>query len=374
MGYLLAIGLITLGLCNKKAKWVTVLLIIYMWVLISLNTTSADYLNYQEMFEHCFDPAYALHEPGYMLLCKICKFLGMSFRGFRMVVATVVIFFTFKGLSYYSKNINYVLALYLIFPFVGAVSGLRSGVCMSIVLYAMRYLFSTRKHACMKYIIWIMIAVTFHYSALFYLLYLFARNKKVLWECWLAIAMVVIPSGILLAQKGIFYQIADLLTDSDKVLFWFDNANVNFSPLYTVSMMLMLAYMFLFLRAKHLIAKTSLELQNEGIFTSKENIDIMIKVEILTSFAFTGAIFSGVVFLRLLLTAIPLYYAVHACVFLSNTKINDPSDLFDHGEKRVWRILLPIFALIIHAFVYVYWIGGAQYSAYQNNLLFIALS
>lgn len=362
IGYVIVIILIALGIWKKQSRVVTWLFAFFMWAILALNIGSADYAIYEIMYLNCFAPDFSLHEPGYMLLCKLFFVLGFSFRQFRMVISVFISLMTVKSMSYYTKNINFALALYILFPFCSAASGIRGAFAGAIVLFAIHFLFQNGKRSVIKYIITILIATLFHYTSVFYLIFLIAKIKKINVFVLFGCVAAAVPLGILLAQFNVLYTVASWFTSSTKILNWLaPSPELCFSKLYAASFLLAAYIIFLMYRSQ-MFLKDGEKIQLLG----KDDILLMTKLFILCLLSFAGAIFKSVVFLRLLIGLCPLYFAV-----LSQSLAPLETDtLMVKKEKAFWRFTLPCFCFVVLLFVFGFWIGGDAIQNYKNNLLY----
>ena len=365
MGYLVAALMVLLGLFRKKSKLLTYLYGVYFWALIALNTFTADYGTYKEMYLCCFEPRYAFHEPGYMTICRICLRLGLSYIQFRMVISAIIVILIIKGLRYYTESINYALAIYLMFPFVGLVSGLRNATSTAILIYAFHFLFQDGTKALKKYILSVAVAMLFHYCAVFYFVFIFVRYRRIKIIETMACVIVSIFAIIELAKEGVLYRIINLFTNSEKVLNWFVLA-LHISPIYILTFIWFIILLWMLYRARMIMSLR----QRAGIeinkFQKSNDILKVAKMVTLSLLAYSGAIFRGVVFLRLLLSQLPICYAIIGSVFVAKS-----SDLPEiQKECRLVEFLFPIWVVCVALFVFGYWIGGSFLQVYQNNLLF----
>ena len=189
-----------------------------MWIILGLNTNTPDYLNYLYMYIYSDTSIYATHEMGYIWFCRLFHSLGLTFQQFRMIYAFFYMMIVVKTIRQYTNNVNFVLVLFFIFPFLPYVSGLRNTMAAAIVCYSIHFLFERNKKGTTKYIIGILAATLFHYSSLFYLVFLFARRKiNVLFL--LAIGFLV---GGIATHTTILLHIAESITANEKILTWFD--------------------------------------------------------------------------------------------------------------------------------------------------------
>ncbi len=365
-GYCVFAVMLFLGFRYKKSKYVTVILCIYFWVLIALNTFTADYYAYEEMYLCAFEPRYIQHEIGYMLLCRICLVLGLSYRQFRMVVGLFIVICIYHGIRYYTDRMNYVLALYLIFPFLSVVSGLRNACCIAVMLVISRYLFGDKRYDTLKYIFGVAAAMMFHYSAGFYILFAaakFSKSKNIRMLVQTCIFSVVV---FLAAKLDLFYKVAVQFTNRQKTLQWL-HFTPFFSPLYIVAMGILCIFLFVLYNAKLIERKRETMGINKCLVMDARKMEQISRVLIVSLIAFTGAIFRSVVFLRLILTMLPVGYAVCANAFISYCN----EDVNTRFSCTAFRVLVPVFSVLVSIFVFGYWIGGDVFHVVVNNLLFL---
>lgn len=355
MGYFVAIIIILLGFLKKNNKVVTSIQIIYMWALIALNCNSSDYWAYEEMYRCCFEPRYATHEIGYILLCKAGLMLGLSYTHFRMIIATIIIFFVFLGYRALTSNINMALSFYLVFGFVGNVSGLRNAIAASILIYASHYLIYDTKKGVWKYLWLICLAIMFHYSAFFYLIFVLCRAK--IKPCLMGIMVAITSIGVMTVLKsGIIYKIIISFTNREKTVKWFSGyGSLSISPLYVISIIMIIIFLLLL---KH---KMILNINNGYI--SDKYVERTEKIIILSLFSYALAACSSVVWVRLFVATLPIGYGLYAC---------ENSTSYEQTVKfKQYNFILYLLCACSFLFVYVYWIGGNMWKAFQNNYLFV---
>lgn len=368
MGYMIVAFVILLGLYFKKSRIVTNVMSIYYWALVALNTYTPDYEAYKEMYLCCFEPRYIGHEIGYMTLCRICLTLGLSYVQFRMVIALIISVFTIKGLRFYTNQINYALALYLIFPFPGYVSGLRSAVSTSIIIYCSRFVFMDGMEACIKYIIGIGIAMLFHYSAVFCLVFLFAKFKRIKTIEIMICVIVSIIGFCFLGKTGVLYDIVCIFLKYEKVLQWF-KGDAKISVLYVIVLFMYIVFLCVLFRARMIVYSRAQKgfVDKNGL--SRDRILGISKLLALSLIAFSGLIFGGLPFLRLIILPIPIGYVVLAAAF-SPCYVDS---IQTRKECVLWNIMIPLSILVVALFIYGYWISASMLQVYQNNFLFSGL-
>ena len=173
--------------------------IIYLYILAGLNIYTPDYKSYEILYTYC-DSAWArkAYEFGFVQLCIFFKGIGASYQEFRMIFAliyVIIINFTILRLS---NRPNFTLAMYLLWPFIPFVSGIRFAMASAIVCFSIPFLIKNTKSGIIQYIIGISIAALFHISTLFYLLFIFFRKRINKYQYAAAFLLIIIIRRTLL--------------------------------------------------------------------------------------------------------------------------------------------------------------------------------
>lgn len=366
MGYALYAIIIILGCMKKRSKKITILMCLYMWLLIALNNSTADYFAYEEMYLCSFEPRYSGHEIGFMTICRICLKLSFPYIMFRCVISFVIVYFTYKGLAYFTNRINFALALYLIFPFLGSASGLRQACSSAVILYLMRFLIEDGRKETIKYVIGVGIATLFHYSSVFYILYIIAKYKKSKnVSMFLQCAILTIVT-LAISKTGVLYSIASKVISRQKTLHWLSSSGLYFSPLYAIVLGVFIFFLYAIYVAKSMIQRQ----WDDGICCNTKleykQVEIVSRAIIISLLAFIGAIYNSVVFLRLVTTLIPVGYAVCCDGFAAYA--SDCTQRYRICSQM--KIGLIIFCILVSLFVFGYWIGGDVLTVPVKNYLF----
>jgi len=229
MGFLIYCFIVFFAFHKPKSKKIALIAVLFMVVLLGLNSATADYTTYRWVYNDLYTwkgvGLLGEHEPGYDLLMIICKSIGLSYQNFRIVIAIICAFLTWLTVNRLTDYPAVTLAIYILTPFLGFVSGIRAGLASSIVMYAITFLVNSERKPIIKYVVGILIATMFHYSSIAYLLLLVVRfqipTKKLLIIC------VLFGGGIAFAVHGtsLLYDVLSLITDNEKVLGWFDPNN-----------------------------------------------------------------------------------------------------------------------------------------------------
>ncbi|MBS0857094.1 MULTISPECIES: EpsG family protein [unclassified Tatumella] len=151
---------------------------IVVWLVFSLTYGYGyDWINYKNDYAHCLEanwrPFFA--EPGLYLIMKVFAYLGASFSTFMFFVNSFIYYIVFY---FCNKLKNPSLAFFTLFSFLGLFvfsEWIRQGVALCLVMLALMYLNSGKKG---KYFSLIILAVTFHFTAILGIVSYFLSDSK----------------------------------------------------------------------------------------------------------------------------------------------------------------------------------------------------
>ena|GEM_PF-2857331 len=377
MAYVLAACCAVLGLILSRSHLVTLIILVYFWILFALNIDSPDSSNFEYMYYNINTAIYELYEPGFVWLCKISLFFDLTYQEFRMVVATIYIFFLILSIKDYTIDRNLVLVLFLIYPFLGYVSGLRSALGAVFAFYSFHYLLQDKKSNLIKYIFGILFATMFHYSSIAFLLLLFARTKVKV-QTLLIINICLMFSLMIGLRFDLFLLLATKVINNAKPLTWLDYSAVDQPSLIVlmVPVILLMIQIYLFYRAKHLVfrslsgvelSRNELYRKNQkSIFDNRFSWHVMERVNILLLLVIAGYNLN-LTYARLTDVILPMQYSVYA--YAISKPINHDCDGGFRIKKQFLYVLM--FCLVLQMFWAVFFHGNFQIPILKDNLLFI---
>lgn len=198
--YLLPILLLFCGFKFSKLKGVTLLFLFYFWIIAGFNTglKTPDYENYATFYENVFyNVVYDTVDPewGYIGLNFLFGYLGFSYQEFRIIFNALYAILLIKAAIRLTPYRNYTLALFLIWPFLGFVSGQRQAMASVIICWGIPFLLDESKRGSIKYILCVLAAASIHNSTLFYIILLFARHpltKKQLKRLFMSVTLLTL--------------------------------------------------------------------------------------------------------------------------------------------------------------------------------------
>ena len=155
-----------------------IMLIVVMFVLMAFSYENADYIAYSRRYAQ-FGPISDVFSTdiGFGFVMYICKALGLSYTGFLCVIAAIGLAIVFYALNSYSDIPNVVLVAYfMLFYYIHTVQ-LRAFISEWIIVCAVLY-YLQKESKLWKYVCLIIIALLFHYTAIFYFALIIPRYVK----------------------------------------------------------------------------------------------------------------------------------------------------------------------------------------------------
>lgn len=184
--YLLATsGILALIPVNRLDRKYTISLLIILSVVIILfiglrgETIGPDWNTYQKLYAEqinfSFIQAFIQPDPAYYGIAWIFRHIFEDIIYFNFFISSVTVILYYK----FCKNQNYpLIAFFVGLPFfiIYTINFPRQAIAMAIAAFSFKYLLSEQK---VRYILGIFIAILFHKTAIFYLIFLINGLKKV---------------------------------------------------------------------------------------------------------------------------------------------------------------------------------------------------
>lgn len=224
MGYLLMGLCLVLAFAKPESKKATLLVMVYLWLIYALNTNTPDGVYYAKVYNSKNLVESFYYEPAYSILMMVCRWAGLSFQSFRVVLASIYVPLLYVAVRRLTPYTTYVLALYAIFPLTYFYSVLRGGFAALIIIFGLGYLTSDERFAGWKYVACVVVAMLFHTSSALFLVLLYACKKLQIKR------LLMIVSGMfavcaLIRFTDIPYSIVSRITDSERILTWVRYSN-----------------------------------------------------------------------------------------------------------------------------------------------------
>jgi hypothetical protein len=185
MTFLATLYILVMNFLNSIArsnKIVFYSTILFMILLFGGIYNCADNEAYQALFDyaraHGFH-VYASTEVGFSFLVFIVGKFGLSYKIFRTLIPLIGLFLIQKTVFDFTKKYSLVFLLYFVYPFMLDVIQIQNFLAGSIVVYSIRFLTLDIKNGDLKYFIGILIAVSIHYMAVFFLPFVFIKKYSI---------------------------------------------------------------------------------------------------------------------------------------------------------------------------------------------------
>lgn len=194
LNVLATINLEIAAVVRRRGKVIFPLAMIFLWLLMSGNTTSPDrytYIYTYNRFTH-IDMNGSM-EIGYQLFMYMAKKMGLNFQGFLAIYFAIALLIFYAAIKSLAKNNLLVLGLYILYPMILDSDQIRSFMGACIVLLGLTYIIKEKAYSVWIYGGLCICAGLFQQSCFIYLIYMFVlfseqliRNIAIVVICFLA--------------------------------------------------------------------------------------------------------------------------------------------------------------------------------------------
>lgn len=177
---ILYIIVILIGLSFKKSKFILALTLTYMFFILAFDSNSPDYESYRRIYNNVdlYTAEELYVESSFWNLCRLMNAMGVSYENFRITWAVFYIVFLRIAVKRLTPYPSYVLALFLIWPFVPFVSSMRFSMASILSILGITYLVSSSKYSTYWFLCFIYFASCIHSSCVVFLLYSLIKIPK----------------------------------------------------------------------------------------------------------------------------------------------------------------------------------------------------
>lgn len=321
------------------------LIFILLWILFAFNTYNVDMDNYKNVFYNIelYDIDY-----GFKILCLILKNFGADYKLLVLIIATFSLFIILTVIKKYTKNVTFVLLLYLVFPFFLDIIQIRNTLAMAISIYAMTFLIDKVAHYRIKYIVLILIASSIHISAISYLIFLLCDLPKKWFNFIVYISLSF--SALIVFMPSILIRFTSIIPKLS--YYMISTANTQF--ITKILFMFILLFLNLILEFK-ISSSTS----NNRLFNFLYKIRFLI-------FVFYPLLLYDVDFFRIIRNIYLLYYILIANYYdIGNYKI-----ISTKNNLIIIILLVGFVALSNYLFISIYSFNEVIIEILENNEIF----
>lgn len=344
------IVLILLGIIFKKSPILTILLLVWMYILMAFNEGGPDIHNYYLMYSessvmnsgHFFGPG-----QFWTAWNVFTKMHGMNFIQSHALIMVPTILIMFIGIRKMTKNVNFVLALMMIYPLPDMVIQRRQVIAMAVIIYALHFLMKKNLINHVYFIIAILVAYSFHEMSLLFLPLLIIPYLNV---DHIFKTMIIFDLFSIIGIR-ILLQFAPMFFSQSKI------------DLYTTSLQIssIKTIPFVIIHFAFVLIAYYLEKQKINSNTNSPKDDFLIKLSIISTI-YTPLYFTNTTFFRYFRAIVPGIFA-----FLAN----DQRDLKDR-----WKFLIIVVLSVIgfNLFFYILFgqirFEGLILPIFRDNVLF----
>lgn len=264
----------------NNQKLILVLLFLFLFILLGWCRGAYDveigisrYVNYKRME--------SFTEIGYNLLVKLFHSFGFGYRPFFVFCSFIELISLFWFTKKNCRKSHIAICLFMIYPFVIYLQYIRTLAAVPFILIAIDALINKEKNYIPKYIIFCLIAASFHFSSIFFLLYLPISflNKKM--------TLVLVGIGVIILRMvsslSFLYDLVERYLGTEKVgiLERSINANGTFGRIFAIVISILFFYIMIYILK--LIFKVKFEDEKDEIFF-KINLMSMICIPLTLNF------------------------------------------------------------------------------------------
>lgn len=235
---IILIILFILSMLFKRSKFVSLLLFILMFLLMAFNYWNADYDMYAKLFiKYGSIDYYYNTEYLFQAFCKLIYSYKENYHSFLFIYSAIAIFLMYVTIKKQAKYPAFVTMLYLIFSFFLDAVQIRHFMASAIICFGLKYLLKNNctKKDYMKYLLLNIIAIGFHYMAVFYLIFLLIPklSKKSLKPL---LMKIILFSSILflIINSNIFIKLLSLFLPESKINAYFISGDWKVNKIVTI--------------------------------------------------------------------------------------------------------------------------------------------
>lgn len=191
--------------------WFLSALLLALLMGLRAHKVGVDDFNYLRIYNNINSLSFADYykyfttEPGYYLLNRIVYLLFNDFQWLIIITSFFIVFSFFSAMSEETKNISLPFAVFVFSTtqYLYYFGIIRLGIAAAIVALGYKFIFEGKRK---KFILFVLIATTFHFSALFsfILLLVDSSERKRIEKKTIIRMMILIPLGFLIIRYTIY--------------------------------------------------------------------------------------------------------------------------------------------------------------------------
>ncbi len=224
MLYIMTFLDVFMAFCRRKSKVIKFLTLFLLIFIMGFSSGFADFLIYESRYNF-FDVSFFSDqtEPGYTLIMKIFNYIGLNYRQYLFLESIFITVSYVWFMDKMTKNINYVLSLYIIWPFCWDASARRTSLAVTFLYFSFYFYLKSsddkslqslygsinsrkkkffHKHNLMIFTIFIIISGTIHYGMLFFMVLIIPgllsikkkNNDRIIVSVFLCLFLIICSS------------------------------------------------------------------------------------------------------------------------------------------------------------------------------------
>lgn len=234
---------------NRENRFILLLTLVALGIIFVYGIDNADMIYYKPYYDTVSTRAFKATEIGFYLIVLLANKLSLGYIGLRLITFLWGQLFLMLGLNKLCLNKHLFIVLYCLFSFYIDDIQLRNFVASCIVFFAFSFLQDENDMSgCFKYILFVLLATTFHTSAIFYLSFIWVKLPyRKIWLQLLAILVFLLEIVIVINGKRVPFisTIANIIlaNDTRRALQYFSSTtNGSVSVVILILLNIMLAY------------------------------------------------------------------------------------------------------------------------------------
>ena len=342
----------TLRINNNKRYIPFILMFFVEWILFTFNTGSPDYLGYKRSYDNFYYGGERGAEIGFRITCRIFRSMHFTYNQFLAVFSFFFLLLLAKSILDYSDSPGIAMFSYLLYPFLYDVIQVRQFACGVLIIYAIRYLKELSRKNLIRFLLYWLLAISFHSSGLIYLVFLvvYIKDLKRVAEIMLtasAVIFVIIlnANNIILTLFNRFSFLGENYRAS-LVYFSFNSKYTNRTYIFFAIGIISLLLTFFRYRKNHFIGE-------------KKDYEFWVKIVCVTLF-FIPLIKIGNSFDRLYRGMLPVLY----CVLTQETVMRRKST--GAISIKLYRLLPKLYAVLLAIIFCLTYVLSKEAGTYEH--------
>lgn len=158
-------------------------LFLLMWIIVVfyVQEDAGDYYQYFGVYNGTIENYF---ESGYYFTNLVAKKIGLNFFQYRAILVTISLMLMRDSIIKYSDRPVIVSLIYFIHPFIHECIVIRNSFSISLIIYSIRYLEKPQAKNIFKFLLCIILGMSFHISSLLYIILIIAAfwDWKKVWK------------------------------------------------------------------------------------------------------------------------------------------------------------------------------------------------